>query len=1599
MSATVDGSNPGGAALQAEISLTAVKVAFTDKRPKNKLKLIVSLDGRGNEAEIDNGKVVQWTKVSWYLAHATNISRCMAGTKICVQVQHREHFGSWKTFASVDGVLTEKLQCIVDAENRICVMLTIIPSSQQGARLVESLQALSEMPDKLSTDEHPDISEVEGKLEDAKEHVQNQKVVTDKLGRIWDVITTAQSLGESLSDIHPAIGAAVSAVGLLIKACEKQESYRDEALELIEQLGSFISVLNYVQELTERKDLRRAFEHMLKFIAETSDYIRNKTNSTIIGNLFGNEDTQKIAQLKADFMRAKETFDRSLQLQVFSDINDIERNTQLDFILATLAEGKDPQFRSGNTDTCLEGTRTYLCQRIANWLDTTAADQPNLFWLHGKAGAGKSTVANTVRIMAQENGHPVSCFFCKRDHSSLGNPQRLFPTLAYRFSQEHKSYRTTVYELLRDGTRGAGVLDSLNVKEQFDKLFAGPITQTVDPRQPHVVIIDALDECGSWRDQRKLAQCIVALSQAAPWVKVFVTSRDEVDIHNIFSGTTRIERNINTEEGTEDDIRMYIERAAKETRNLELSEETIHELVTRAEGLFIWCSTLFKWLGESRWPKGQLDKLLSGLQQGGPWSQMYELYDKILDSSFKIPDDVSFVREVLMIINVTANYRPLSSKAIGSFLLDNDQHRGISEREMHARVADYVRQLHGVLYVDEGNASVRAHHTSFYDFLQWKAANDPGWRTQEIVHRRLFDRCMNILHAGLRFNMCKIETPALNRNIPDLTQRIATHISEELQYSSSFWFTHLRLSNLAEAEASYEISGLLCSTKLLYWLEALSLQNALRRAPLALNFCIRFFKDADIVATASDIRRFIAFFLDAMDSVSHIYISALCWLPEESLTYANLGLSKWKHRHLISNRQLGWDTVVWDRPIGKPLWSIAYSPDGRSIACSAEDNQIYILDAHTGEIERKLPRDHRNIVYSLAYSPDGQFIVSGSWDKTVAIWDTKSNHAVCARLEGHSDEVNCVAYSPDGRFVASGSDDRTVRIWDLQTKPLVGRILRHTSEVWALAYSPDGRYITSGCKDGLMYTWNTTSHLETRVPLEGDQGAIYTIAYSPDGGSIACGYNDYTILIWNAHTGETVGQPLRGHTASVRSVKYSFDGRFILSSSNDATIRMWDAATGAFIGEVLEGHSNSVKSVAYSPDGLFIASASKDGTARVWDVRSGSTVDDQLQGHPNRILTIAYSPDARHIAYGSDDKLIRVRDAQTGAAVGGPLQGHTGEILSVTYSPDGRFIASGSDDRTVRIWNAEAGSTVGKRSQGHTDWVRSVVYSPDGHLLASASDDATIRLWDAQTGSSNGQPLSVVGSKRAMSIAFSADGRLVCGYGDGTMWIWDVHSATAITKLQGHSDAVVSVAFSPDGRIASGSKDTSVRIWDLRAGMALGRALPGHKARIRQVAYSPDGRYVASSSDDGTTRIWNSQSGSAFGEPLLGHEKGASVLTVAYSPDDLFLATGGSDGRILIYDAPGKHRDLSKEKTKARWLACCSEMNKQDGWVKDGGELLLWVPPSYRSGFHTSARVVIGQHLPRAGALSVDYEKLLAYGGRNWVKIFEGLDDSPPLSL
>ena len=75
---------------------------------------------------------------------------------------------------------------------------------------------------------------------------------------------------------------------------------------------------------------------------------------------------------------------------------------------------------------------------------------------------------------------------------------------------------------------------------------------------------------------------------------------------------------------------------------------------------------------------------------------------------------------------------------------------------------------------------------------------------------------------------------------------------------------------------------------------------------------------------------------------------------------------------------------------------------------------------------------HDAPVYSVAFSPDGKLIVSGSLDRTLKIWDANSGQEL-QKLTGHTDLVLSVAFSPDGQRIVSGSADKTLKIWPISS--------------------------------------------------------------------------------------------------------------------------------------------------------------------------------------------------------------------------------------------------------------------------------------------------------------------------------------------------------------------------------------------------------------------------------------------------------------------------------------------------------------------------------------------------------------------------------------
>jgi hypothetical protein len=237
-------------------------------------------------------------------------------------------------------------------------------------------------------------------------------------------------------------------------------------------------------------------------------------------------------------------------------------------------------------------------------------------------------------------------------------------------------------------------------------------------------------------------------------------------------------------------------------------------------------------------------------------------------------------------------------------------------------------------------------------------------------------------------------------------------------------------------------------------------------------------------------------------------------------------------------------------------------------------------------------------VYSVAFSPDGRRALTGSSGRTARLWDARTGQLLAA-LRGHTKEVTSVAFSPDGTRALTGSWDKTARLWDARAGQEMATLKGHAGSVYSVALSPDGGSALTGSTDGTARLWDARTGKELAT-LKGHVGPVDCVAFSPDGRRALTGSRDKTARLWDARTGQEL-TALKGHTGPVDCVAYSPDGTRALTGSADKTARLWDPRTGKELA-ALQGHTGAVASVAFSPDGKQALTGSHDGTARLWDV-------------------------------------------------------------------------------------------------------------------------------------------------------------------------------------------------------------------------------------------------------------------------------------------------------------------------------------------------------------------------------------------------------------
>ncbi len=276
------------------------------------------------------------------------------------------------------------------------------------------------------------------------------------------------------------------------------------------------------------------------------------------------------------------------------------------------------------------------------------------------------------------------------------------------------------------------------------------------------------------------------------------------------------------------------------------------------------------------------------------------------------------------------------------------------------------------------------------------------------------------------------------------------------------------------------------------------------------------------------------------------------------------------------------------------VWSVAFSPNGQTLASGSQDRTIRLWNPNNGNLKRTLT-GHRDAVNSVAFSPDGRTLASGSWDGTIRLWNP-NNGNLKRTLTGHTDGISFIAFSPDGQTLASASGDQTIRLWNPNNGNLKRTLIGHTGRVASIAFSPDGQTLASASGDQTIRLWNPNNG-NLKTAFLGHTGDFSRIMFSPDGLTLASGNQEGTIHLWNPNNGN-LKRTLTGNVGGVASVAFSPDGATLLMSGRGISI--WDMQAGEYKKPLVRDITEFL-SVVFSPDGQMVASGSVDSKVRLWE--------------------------------------------------------------------------------------------------------------------------------------------------------------------------------------------------------------------------------------------------------------------------------------------------------------------------------------------------------------------------------------------------------------
>jgi WD40 repeat protein len=578
-------------------------------------------------------------------------------------------------------------------------------------------------------------------------------------------------------------------------------------------------------------------------------------------------------------------------------------------------------------------------------------------------------------------------------------------------------------------------------------------------------------------------------------------------------------------------------------------------------------------------------------------------------------------------------------------------------------------------------------------------------------------------------------------------------------------------------------------------------------------------------------------------------------IPYVAMSDGTGGILSPDGRYFVTEQHLDHTLRILDLETGKPLSSIllktsgmkgmgmthslAFSPDGKSLAVAKGDGMAVIFEFPSGREVRQWEAT------SLNFSPDGRTWIVGPVNGGAPYLQEAATGKE-TRLAGGASEVSDLALTADGQSIVAGMHGGSAKLWHLPTGQLIRTFdCPDGMAVSSVSVSSAAPILATGCVNGSAWLWDlgTGKQLKNLAPpLPPDRFTPVLLRITRDSQKIVIGRGEQ-VIVSDLPSGKEVRrialpkETLKG-LAYLENPSAAYEG---LDPKIRAMMEERSPQQPSVDPQTMERMKESaqrVQSLAIHPNGQLAAIGRSENTG-LWDLQSGKQI-------------LEFRDVSRHQARAQQQ---RIKEQQYQQALD-----EANSLTSLLPSFPlglGRSSPSGFDSPQVMMMDDPLELIEEMGDQGHG--ARSLAFSPDGKFLLTDGVKGK-SLWDVATGQKIRAP------KKASRQA-------------------GIDPMNFIEGMELNVEGI-GAAFSPDGRLAARGHGQIIKIWNVASGQDV-LQLVGHTGAIRSLVFSPDGRFIVSAGGDGTIRMWNLGTGKELASLIaLGREE-----FVAVTPDQYYRAS------------------------------------------------------------------------------------------------------------